>query len=53
MYGVSKNKPINCIRKGYLCYKTILCYKVALDVFFYLNKKIMFYSQDIEIFVFL
>ena len=48
---------VDNVIKGYLCYKTIFCYIVALDLqlmnFFYLKKKIMFHSRDIKIFVFL
>ena len=36
--------------KGHLCYKTIFCQKVALDVYyliFLFEEKIMFGSQDI------
>ena len=42
--------------KGYLRDKTILCHKAAIDaqlMDFLFEEKIMFRSQDIEIFVFL
>ena len=43
--------------KGYLCYKAILCHKgspwCVINEFFLFEEKIMFRSQDTEIFVFL
>ena len=42
--------------KGHLCYKTVLCHKVALDlylkIFFLFEEKIMFRSRDMEILLF-
>ena len=43
------------IVKGYLCYRTILCHKVVLDVqsMNFLFEEKMFRSRDIETLVFL